>query len=378
MQLYNRSTKKYVSPLKRLMTWTAVYLFPVIIVVILFSKTAHAGLLSFVNSIMGGEQASASVTVPRSALNSQTIPLLKGNVAFNPTSVLADETIPVGDDGQTLMPDMAANNTDSTDAGNLQKSTYIVQQGDNISSIADMFDVTVDTVKQANDLTGNTVRVGQTLTILPVSGILYTVQSKDTLQSIANKTKANIDDILVYNDLSLSSKIKQGQQLIIPHGKPSASDIRTYLSSQKMKVPSFEPILDAVWNWPSYPGFFSCPVPGGRLTQGLHGHNAIDLAAPRGTPIRAAAAGTVIVSKSNIQDGHNGNGGYGNFVMVSHSNGSETLYAHMSKPTVSSGEQVSKGETIGYIGMTGLSTGPHTHFEIRKAQNPFVNPVLCQ
>ena len=317
MQLYNRSTKKYVSPLKRLMTWTAVYLFPVIIVVILFSKTAHAGLLSFVNSIMGGEQASASVTVPRSALNSQTIPLLKGNVAFNPTSVLADETIPVGDDGQTL-------------------------------------------------------------TILPVSGILYTVQSKDTLQSIANKTKANIDDILVYNDLSLSSKIKQGQQLIIPHGKPSASDIRTYLSSQKMKVPSFEPILDAVWNWPSYPGFFSCPVPGGRLTQGLHGHNAIDLAAPRGTPIRAAAAGTVIVSKSNIQDGHNGNGGYGNFVMVSHSNGSETLYAHMSKPTVSSGEQVSKGETIGYIGMTGLSTGPHTHFEIRKAQNPFVNPVLCQ
>ena len=106
----------------------------------------------------------------------------------------------------------------------------------------------------------------------------------------------------------------------------------------------------------------------------MHGHNAVDLAIAYGTPIHAAAAGTVIIAKSNGAY----NGGYGNFVMISHGNGSETLYAHMSKTAVSVGQQVSQGQTIGYIGMTGMTTGPHTHFEIRNAQNPFVDPSLCQ
>jgi murein DD-endopeptidase MepM/ murein hydrolase activator NlpD len=368
---------KYTSLLKRTMTWTVICALP-IVATFLFSKTAHAGLLSFVNSILGGEQVSASVSASGPVFNSQTMPVLKGNVAFNPTAVLADQTIPLDDGGQTLLPDIASNNTDSTDAGNLQKSTYTAQQGDTLGSIANMFDISIDTIKQANNLTSNTVKPGQTLTILPVSGILYTVQARDSLQLIADKTKSSVSDILTYNDLTISSIIKQGQQLIIPHGKPSTSDIQSFLSTQKVKVPSFEPILDAVWNWPSYPDYFSCPIPGARLSQGLHGHNAIDLAIARGTPIRAAAAGVVIVSKSNISDGHNGNGGYGNFVMISHSNGSETLYAHMSKTAVTAGEQVSKGQTIGYVGMTGLTTGPHTHFEIRQAQNPFVDPALCR
>ena len=82
---------------------------------------------------------------------------------------------------------------------------------------------------------------------------------------------------------------------------------------------------------------------------------------------------TVIVAKSNGAY----NGGYGNFVIISPDNGSETLYAHMSRAAVSVGEQVYQGQTIGYIGMTGMTTGPHTHFEIRGARNPFVDPALC-
>ena len=61
------------------------------------------------------------------------------------------------------------------------------------------------------------------------------------------------------------------------------------------------------------------------------------------------------------------NGGYGNYVVITHGNGTQTLYAHMSHAIVSSGETVSAGQTIGYVGMTGLTTGPHVHFEIRGA-----------
>jgi len=186
-----------------------------------------------------------------------------------------------------------------------------VQSDDTISSIALMFDISLDTIKQSNHLSGSTIKPGQSLIILPITGVLYTVVANDSLQKIAKKYSVNIDDILTYNDLpSESSKIAVGQQLIIPHGKPSASDITSYLARQKSKVPSFEPLLDPVWNWPSYPDYFACPVPRARLSQGLHGHNAVDLAISYGTPIHAAASGVVIISKSNGL----WNGGYGNFV----------------------------------------------------------------
>lgn len=100
----------------------------------------------------------------------------------------------------------------------------------------------------------------------------------------------------------------------------------------------------------------------------------MDLAVAVGTPIHAAAAGIILVSKSNGM----WNGGYGNFVMISHPNGVQTLYAHMSRTAVKAGQHVYQGQIIGFIGMTGLTTGPHTHFEIRGAQNPFVDPALCR
>ena len=111
------------------------------------------------------------------------------------------------------------------------------------------------------------------------------------------------------------------------------------------------------------------PVAGGIITQGLHGWNAVDIGAPKGTPIYAAAAGTVIVAKSNGA----WNGGYGNYVVISHPNGTETLYAHMSKVETSAGASVGQGETIGLVGMTGMATGNHLHFEVRGAANPFAN-----
>jgi murein DD-endopeptidase MepM/ murein hydrolase activator NlpD len=101
-------------------------------------------------------------------------------------------------------------------------------------------------------------------------------------------------------------------------------------------------------------------------TQGIHGYNGVDLAAGVGTPILAAAGGEVIVAK-----GSGWNGGYGNYVVIKHPNGTQTLYAHMSSTAISSGAQVSGGEVIGYVGNTGRSTGSHLHFEVRGAKNPF-------
>src|SRR5690606_35562944 len=103
-------------------------------------------------------------------------------------------------------------------------------------------------------------------------------------------------------------------------------------------------------------GGFIIPVPGAIRTQGIHGYNAVDLAAAVGTTIRAAAAGEVIVAKAS-----GWNGGYGNYVVVKHGNGTQTLYAHMSTVSVGVGSQVSAGATLGAVGSTGQSTGAHLH-----------------
>ncbi|MEK9185596.1 MAG: M23 family metallopeptidase, partial [Patescibacteria group bacterium] len=98
----------------------------------------------------------------------------------------------------------------------------------------------------------------------------------------------------------------------------------------------------------------------------IHGYNGIDIAAPLGTPIMASADGEVIVSRNS-----GWNGGYGIYIVIRHPNGTQTLYAHNNSNTVSVGDSVKQGETIGYVGRTGKVTGSHVHFEIRGAKNPF-------
>jgi murein DD-endopeptidase MepM/ murein hydrolase activator NlpD len=106
--------------------------------------------------------------------------------------------------------------------------------------------------------------------------------------------------------------------------------------------------------------------------QSIHGWNAVDIAAARGTPILAAAEGTVIV----VRDNGGWNGGYGNYVVITHPNGTQTLYAHMTNAIVVTGQVVSNGEIIGFVGKTGFATGPHLHFEVRGAKNPFADCAL--
>lgn len=358
--------KKYSNIFKRLgLGLTLCFFF--FTTILSLSKTANAGLISFFNTVLGGEQVSAK-SVRVSVNNSQTMALLpQPAVNVDPNPDKYTEVVPVVDGG-ILVPDIASANISPVEYSS-KISVYTVHEGDTVSGIAKMFNVSVNTVLWANNLNSKSVlRAGQTLVILPVTGIKYTVQKGDTVSSIANKYKADAGEIYSYNDLNSSADLVVGQSIIIPDaeiGVPITTSIVRSLNG--MIVPN-DPVTVNVKSLPFYPGYYSCPVIG-RLSQGLHGRNSVDLAAPIGTPLRASADGTITISKSN----GTWNGGYGNYVVISHSNNTQTLYGHMLKTIVNPGDQVKKGQIIGYIGISGMTTGPHVHFEVRGARNPFTD-----
>lgn len=248
-------------------------------------------------------------------------------------------------------------------------TTYTVKAGDTISEIADQFGVSVNTIRWANDIpTKSTVRIGQELVILPITGIRHKVAKGDTLASIAKKYKSDTNDIASFNGLESGDKLTVGDYIIVPDGE---MNIPTEKIKKKTtsKTNSVSPDSSKITVSGSY---YSKPVVNGILTQGYHDHyNAIDISLPRGkamgAPILAAAPGKVIVVKPT---GYNG--GYGHMVIVQHNNGTQTLYAHLSNISVSVGDQVNRGEVLGGMGNTGRSTGPHLHFEVRGAKTPML------
>ena len=255
-------------------------------------------------------------------------------------------------------------------------STYIVREGDTLSSIAEMFGIPQSTILWANDLTRKSViKPGDKLTILPVPGIGYTVKSGDTLASIAKRYGADSADIASYNNID-DSTLAVGTSIIIPDGEiatPVATKTTTKITTgtpkkTSSKISINEPAHDVgPKGTASEVAYYTAPLSDYIETQGIHGYNAVDLAAPSGTPITASAGGDVVVAREG-----GWNGGYGSYVVISHSNGSQTLYAHMSKVATYDGDHVKQGEVIGYVGNSGKSTGTHLHFEIRNGiKNPF-------
>lgn len=234
-------------------------------------------------------------------------------------------------------------------------SVYTVRSGDTPSQIAEMYDVSVNTIYWANDIENGVIQPGETLVILPITGVRHVVKDGETLSTIAKKYDGDLEEILDYNQLASVDDLSVGDTVVVPNGEAQSTPKR---------VATAKPT--SVSGNVSSGGGFSHPVPGARRTQGIHGYNAVDLAAPAGTSIRAAAAGEVIISKSS-----GWNGGYGRYIVIRHANGSQTLYAHNSSNSVGVGAYVAQGQTIGYVGSSGKSTGPHVHFEVRGARNPF-------
>jgi len=243
-------------------------------------------------------------------------------------------------------------------------SLYTVREGDSLSAIADMFGVTTNTILWANSIKDSKlIRPGDTLLILPVSGVRHEVKSGGTVKDIAKIYDADAEEIALFNGLELDTPLKKGDIVVVPGGNLPSTPTKT---ASKASGSVAKAVTTAL---PTLTGYFESPMHAGRVTQGLHGHNGIDVGAPNGTPVYAAAAGTVIVAKND--GGYNG--GYGNYIVISHDNGTQTLYAHLSAVGISVGQAIEKGQEIGAVGNTGRSTGNHLHFEVRGAKNPLAN-----
>lgn len=321
-----------------------------LVLTIIAPLVAQASLFSLVSKVLekGIEE--------EKPLNSQTIPLLQAVSAVDPKLARGGGDITIID-GTALLAESGPSGTladiDESSAQNGEISIYVVKKGDTLSAVAKMFNVSTNTILWANDLQkGKALVEGQTLVILPISGVRHIVKKGDTLSSISKKYGGDLNEIMDFNSLEGNADLKIGMEITIPDGviNEPAKQTTTKLAN----------IL------PSISGYFARPVAAARRTQGIHGYNGVDLAGPVGTEIYASASGQVIVSK-----GSGWNGGYGNYVVIKHPNGTQTLYAHLSQNLISVGAWVSQGQLIGLMGNTGKSTGSHLHFEVRGAKNPF-------
>lgn len=297
--------------------------------------------------------------------------------------------------------------------------TYTVRSGDTIATIARRYGVSQETVLWANNLTAkSTLRIGQNLEILPVTGVVHTVKRGETLAQIATRYGVKTADISSTN--SLGKTLAVGAKIVIPNGKPlSTGTIAARLPAAttptlttKQKIQTDAPI--ATTKTPKVVGRVSVKpdVPIAKIrnkafdiyqelsnskedTRSIPddkeetaakkktkllwptrlavvnqyygwNHTGLDIDGDYTDPIYASEDGTVTAAGWN-------SGGYGLQIVIDHPEGLRTRYAHASKLFVKTGDEVKRGQVIGYVGTTGRSTGTHLHYEVYdngKRKNP--------
>jgi len=294
----------------------------------------------------------ASILDGNSLFSSQAdaIPLETPDLKIIQDNTLCGVSTPCVVSGKVLGDTFGSNNQNKKDITN-----YDVQPGDTLQSIATANNISVNTLLWANDLTASsTLKVGQSLVILPTDGVLHVVTSGNTVSAIAQKYKSQSDSIISYNDLANQDDIYIGDILIVPGG---------------VMPKKASPIVNN--QIPVASNFYIFPTQG-KITQGLHYYNAVDIANKCGTPIYAAAAGVVQRAVGN----GSWNGGMGNHITILHSNGTVTYYGHLMTLLVKPGDKVYTGQNIALIGGqpgmagAGKSTGCHLHFQVVGAKNP--------
>ncbi|MCH8049485.1 M23 family metallopeptidase, partial [Patescibacteria group bacterium] len=236
---------------------------------------------------------------------------------------------------------------------------YVVEIGDTLSTIAEKFGISVNTLLWSNALSVRSVlRPGDEIQILPVSGVKHTVKSGDTLSSIAKKYDIEADEILEFNKLASADDLVIGEELIVPGGVVEAPRL-VRRSTSITRVFGSPSIPTTSSDQPSVAGTGSLiwPTDLRRITQ-YYGwrHTGLDIDCGFNNTNYAADHG--IVQYAGWK------GGYGYAVEINHGNGIVTRYGHHSSLYVSAGQQVSRGEAIGRCGTTGRSTGTHLHFEV--------------
>ncbi len=243
---------------------------------------------------------------------------------------------------------------------------YKIKKNDNLWRIARRFGVGHRTIISINGINDpDMLKPGRQIQVPTTNGVTYHVKKGDTISSIAEKYRINGVKIIAHNHLR-GALIRPGQKIFLPDAReisfrktPSApmqkkesaglaTDLKSFIWPLKGKITS---------------GF-------GNRTDPLSGlrrfHCGIDISADQGMPIHAVSNGRVIFSGWKE--------GYGNVVIVRHSGGYISVYAHNSKNLMQSDQKVARGDTIAYSGSTGAVTGAHLHFELRKYMTP-LNPM---
>ena len=253
---------------------------------------------------------------------------------------------------------------------------YKVAKGDNLSKIASKYNTTVAQIQNDNGIDGDKLKVGQSLKIVPNKKlyrvvksekvakaeaepktiVVHKVQNGESLSTIAKNYNTTVRDIVNENNMT-NTVLMAGQTIKVPAKKKKNYKITTVSSKNNEKYAWKAPTK----GWVSSPyGWRDHPVRKKRIF-----HAGLDLAAPKGTAIYCVAPGRVIFAGTR--------GGYGKLVIVAHENGLSTRYGHCSKILVKNGQYVKEGQLIAKVGATGVATGNHLHFEVRKngkTQNP--------
>jgi len=264
---------------------------------------------------------------------------------------------------------------------------YTVEAGDSIFSIAEKFNLKPETILWGNRYTlgddPHFILPGQTLNILPVDGVYHQWSAGEGLNGVAEFYNVTPEDIIQWpgNELDpnqlgdyANPNIPADKMLVIPGGYGTFPDWRTPRISRDEPATAkhlgpgactgrFDGISGTLtFVWPSTERYLS----GFDYTPETN-HFGIDIAGRLGNPIFAADSGVVVYAGWNDY-------GYGEMIVIDHGFGWQTLYAHLSQINVGCGQEVYQSDTIGLMGSTGKSTGPHLHFEMRSDDYGRVNP----
>ena len=231
--------------------------------------------------------------------------------------------------------------------------SHTVKSGETVSGIAARYGISMDAVIASNGISNaRRLREGSELKIPNMDGIPYTVKKGDNLSSISKSLGVPLEVILDVNDLS-SDVITVGQGLFIPGARMAPESLR--LSLGELFIFPVRKNISSNYGWRADP-----------FTGESQYHHGLDLKADLGTTVKAAMDGTVSVVGFDR--------GLGNYIILKHSNGYFTTYAHLSAFSVKQGDKILQGNKIGEVGNTGRSTGPHLHFQVNK-NGRTVNPL---
>jgi murein DD-endopeptidase MepM/ murein hydrolase activator NlpD len=295
-------------------------------------------------------------------LHSAMLALIFFGITFGPRLVLSSFAEETALQSQGTGGSVLSSSLDSTGLVTLESDKppsdvreYEVRDGDTLSSIALKFDVSIDTIKWANEsVDWKKIKPGTKVKVPPVTGIVYKVKPGDTIYTIAKKFETNAQGIVDFPFNTFSDDetfaIVAGQTLIVPDAVMPDQAAPTLPRFANVLTPDAGAVsATGSFVWPGY----------GRLTQGYRWyHPGLDIANHDGGAIVAADSGTVVTAGWT-------NSGYGNHIIIDHGNGYQTLYGHLSVISVVAGQRVARGVTIGQMGSTGRSTGTHLHFELR-------------